>query len=734
MPAHEAPSWLTLEAVAHYPRPGTVVPGNVSFSPDSRLVTYLFSERGDLVRELWAMDLATGERAVLARAPGGGASDADVNPEEALRRERQRLREGGITHYSWAKAADRLLLPINGHLYVTSSHGGPLRPVATADSPAVDGQLTPDGRFVAFVRDRELWVADVDGGGLGRLTLDATDTVSNGLAEFIAQEEMGRASGFWISPDGRHLAFEQFDDGHIAPFPIVHQGEAEWRVEEHRYPFAGGENVRVRLGVLDLPTRESPVIDPGSPASKLGSSAALPRWLDLGSDPDIYLARVDWSPDCRLYVQVESRDQRRLELWRYDVASGARELVLAEECDVWINLHSDLRFVGDSGGEIIWSSERTGYRHLELRTADGDCIRQLTVGPWPVDRLVDVDDERRQAYFLAGRETPVERHLYRVALDGGDPERLTAEAGFHSAVFSSDHKRYVLTSEGRSRSPSLVVRSVDGASPLELHAGVSAGIAAPGLRVPEIVEVRARDGELLHGAFYRPGHGDRPWPLIVSVYGGPHAQMVSDTWGMTVDLRAQYLAAQGFLVFKLDNRGSARRGLAFEGAIQRRLGSIEMLDQVDGVRWLVDQGLADPNRVGIYGWSYGGYMAIMCLLTAPEVFKVAVAGAPVTDWDGYDTHYTERYMDTPRANPDGYRMASALTHADRLAGKLLLVHGMVDENVQFRHTARLVTALQTAALGFDLLIYPEERHMPRSEEGRRHMEAQIAEYFAHHLA
>lgn len=706
--------WLTLDVVAHYPRPGSVVPGSVAFSPDSRLLTYLFSERGDLVRELWALDLATGERGVMARAPGGGTTDANVNPEEALRRERQRLREGGITHYSWAKNADRILVPINGQLYLTSSSGEPLRRVAAGDATAVDAQLTPDGRWIVFVRDRELWVVDCDGGEARPLTFDATETISNGLAEFIAQEEMGRASGFWISTDGERLAYERFDEGHIPVYPIVHQGEAHWRVEPHRYPFAGAPNVRVRLGVKDL-----------------GGGDA--RWLDLGPDPDVYLARVDWSPHGDLYLQIEARDQRRLELWRYDPTSGDRSLVLAEGSDVWINLHNDLRFVGD-GKEFIWSSERTGYRHLELRGVDGSLVRSLTSGEWPVDRLVDVDEQRRLAYFLAGRETPIERHLYRVALDGGEPERLTPEPGFHSAVFSPDHARYALTSEGRAQPPSMVVSSTDDRTHVDLHQATAAEETARGLQPPEIATLLSRDGEPLFGALYRPpGEPSGPLPLIVSVYGGPHAQTVSDSWGMTVDLRAQYLAERGFLVFKLDNRGSARRGLAFEGAIQRRLGSVDVQDQVDGVRWLVDQGLADPTRVGIYGWSYGGYMSIMCLLKAPDVFKVAVAGAPVTDWDGYDTHYTERYMDTPAANPEGYRAASAMSHVESLRGRLLLVHGMVDENVHFRHTARLVTALQNAGADFDLLIYPEERHMPRSEEGRRHMEGRIVDYFTRAL-
>src|SRR6266542_966982 len=263
VPPHEPPTWLTLDAVAHYPRPGTVVPGNLAFSPDSRLLTYLFSERGDLVRELWCLDLEMGQRRILASAPGGGTTDANVNPEEALRRERQRLRESGITHYSWAKNADRILVPINGRLYITSSAGEPLREIAPADSPAVDAQLTPDGTRAVFVRDRELWVADIPAEQTRQLTTGARETLSNGLAEFIAQEEMGRASGFWISRGGDRVAFEQCDEGHIAPYPIVHQGEPRWRVEQHRYPFPGGDNVRVRLGVFPLDGGQTQGLDLG---------------------------------------------------------------------------------------------------------------------------------------------------------------------------------------------------------------------------------------------------------------------------------------------------------------------------------------------------------------------------------------------------------------------------------------------------------------------------------------
>jgi dipeptidyl-peptidase-4 len=709
----QPPGWrLTLDAVARYPRPGANVPASLAFSPDARLLTYLFSERGDLTRDLWAFDVQTGERRILASAPDGGETDQNVSPEEALRRERQRLREGGITHYSWAKEADRLLVPINGQLYVTSSAGEPLRLLAPATEPADDARLSQDGQRVVFVRGRELWVVDVAGGAARQLTFDSTETVTNGLAEFIAQEEMGRREGFWISPDGGAVAYAQVDEGAIPAYPIVHQGGETWRVETHRYPFAGGPNARVRLGVLSLASGET-------------------TWLDLGSDPDVYLARVNWCPTGRLVVQVESRDQRRLTLRAYDVATGAASLLLEEEADPWINLHNDLRFVGKSA-DFLWSSERSGYRHLYLYDGDGRLVCQLTAGEWPVDSVVHLDEERRCVYFLAGRESPVERHLYRVSLDGGDPVRLTEEPGFHHATFAANGSYYAHVQESRSSPPSIEVRSADHLQRMSVHRAPALDDVLDQLVLPELVEVQASDGTTLHGALYRP-RADLPAPTVVSVYGGPHAQMVTDTWALTVDLRAQYLASLGYAVFKLDNRGSARRGLRFEGAIHRRLGTIEVQDQVAGVRWLVERGVANPERIGVYGWSYGGYMTLMCLLASETPFKVGVAGAPVTDWDGYDTHYTERYMDLPANNPDGYRQASALTHVQHLAGRLLVVHGMLDENVHFRHTARLIAALESADRQFDLLAFPDERHMPRATQTLRYLETQVADCFAEQL-
>jgi dipeptidyl-peptidase-4 len=354
-----------------------------------------------------------------------------------------------------------------------------------------------------------------------------------------------------------------------------------------------------------------------------------------------------------------------------------------------------------------------------------------------VDSLDGVDEAGETVYFTATAESPLEAHLYAASLaDDGDPSaprRITQAAGMHSVVIDPHCRRFADTHQGLDTPPGITLRALPGGAGVQsVYENDDPRIAALDLRPPELVTLTSRDGATLYGAIYRPDRGTAPYPTIVSVYGGPHAQMVDNSWRMTVDLRAQYLRAQGFLVFKLDNRGSARRGLAFEGALKHHMGSVEVRDQEDGVRWLADQDLADPQRVGMYGWSYGGYMALMCL-AAGGSFRAAVAGAPVTAWDGYDTHYTERYMGTPQSNPEGYHASSPIHRAADMHGRLMLVHGLIDENVHFRHTARLINGLIAARKTYDLLLFPDERHSPRRLGDRVFMEEQIVQFFRQEL-
>jgi dipeptidyl-peptidase-4 len=339
-------------------------------------------------------------------------------------------------------------------------------------------------------------------------------------------------------------------------------------------------------------------------------------------------------------------------------------------------------------------------------------------------------------YFTATLDDPRQSHLYAVPLAGGEPRRITAQPGMHTVVLDHACRRFIDTHSAIDCPPSVRLRSLaDGSELAVLHAQRDPRIDALGLRPPDLVTLDNPHGDRLYGAvFYPPAaFGSGPYPTVVYVYGGPHKQMVANSWELTIAMRPQLLCSLGFLVFVLDNRGSARRGLRFESPIQHDMGHAEVEDQVDGVRWLVKQGLADPQRVGVYGWSYGGYMALMCLARAPETFQVAVAGAPVTHWDGYDTHYTERYMAMPQNNPDGYQDSSVMAHIPNLRGDLMITHGLIDENVHFRHTARLINALNRAHKPYELLIFPDERHMPRRLEDRVYMEERIVRFLKEHL-
>lgn len=682
---------IPLEDVARLPAPGTSAPTAIAFSPDGTVVSYLLAGEADLDRRLYALSLDDGSTRLLLE-PADGVTEEALSPEEKLRRERQREYGLGVSRYTWAQDAPVLMVPLPDGLYVDG--------VLRVEGQALDPQLSPDGSRVAYVRDGELWVDDKP------VTTGAQEGVTHGLAEFIAQEEMDRSHGFWWSPDGTRLAFAEVDERHIPEYRIQH---VEDNTEErHRYPFAGADNAKVRLGLV-------------------GPEGGEPEWLDLGEYE--YLARVDWGPDGSLFVQTEDRSQQRLTLRRDGV------VVLEEASDVWVNLHDMLRPLPD--GRFVWASERSGFRHLYLYEADGTLVRQLTEGEWQVDSVDAVDPETGRVWFSATKDGAGERHLYEVGLDGGsEARRLTTAAGVHQSVVNPGLGLFVDSHSSAVAQPTVTVRRLsDGVMVHPLFARPDPRVAALGLTPPELVSFENRGGTLLHGAVFKPDDGTGgPWPTAVLVYGGPHAQLAVDHWPLTANMRAQYLRSQGFLVAVCDNRGSARRGLAFEGVLRGRLGQAEVDDQVDFVRWLAGQGLADLERVGVYGWSYGGYMALMLLARAPEVFAAAVAGAPVTSWDGYDTHYTERYLGLPADNAKGYEASAVFPYVRDMRGDLLLVHGLIDENVHFRHTARLMNRLIAARHDYAALLFPDERHGPRSLPDRVYLEQRVTDFLATRLA
>lgn len=725
---------LTTTDVARRPYPGTTVPGSVRFSPSGEWLTFLLAEPGSLEQELIAVHTASGERYVLP-TPGQALDEAELDLEERLRRERARELAVGVTRYAWAADADRMLVPMSDGLWVLDGIEAALaragrRVVAASDlpGPPLDARISADGTRLLFIADAEVHVAGVDDGTLVQVTTGARGTGrTNGLAEYVAQEEMGRAYGCWLSPDGQRVAFCEVDDTHIPDYRIVHQGSDGVGVgaqEDHRYPFAGAANAHVRVGVVAAD----------------GSTADGPVWLDLGCtgiDDDRYVARVDWIGPDALVVQVQDRSQQRLDLIRFDLdgEQATGRLLHTERSEVWIDLHDLCRFRAD--GSFVWATSRTDHRHLVLHDADGTEVRALTAGEWEVVDVIGGDDDHLWCTTTEG--SPLERRIERVSIADGSMATVVTGPGTHTGVVHAATGRWLHTWSSPDAPPVARLRNdarsdlpeLPGAGRLVHDASSDPRVAELDLRPPTFHVLTAADGTTeLHSARYLPD-GDGPFPLVVWCYGGPHAQLVARSWTMTVAMRAQLLAQRGIAVAVVDNRGMAHRGLAFEGALRHRMGTVEVDDQVRLVESLVAEGIVDPGRVGIYGWSYGGYLSAMCLARRPDVFRAACAGAPVTHWDGYDTHYTERYMGTPTQNPDGYRDGSVMAHIEGFRDReLLLVHGLIDENVHFRHTARLIDALVRADIDHRLLLYPNERHLPRLEADRASMERKIVEFFA----
>ncbi len=668
-------------------------PGAARFAPDGRSLTYLFSADGSLVRSLWRHDLVTGERSLLAAPLEETTDEESLSLDERLERERTRTSELGVTAYAWGGDARRpmLLVPQAGRLFLAAGAelDSGLRPISSVDR-AQAPLLSPDGSRVSFVVGGDLHVARTDGGAPARVTDDAEPGVSNGLADYIAAEELDRFDGAWWSADSRSLAFAHVDERGV---PAVELTPGEM----HHYPFAGGPNARVSL-------RVAPVDGPET------------RDVDLGMRPDDYLAQVLPHPAGGWLAAVLPRDQRSVR-WHRIGADASAELLWTEGAAPWVNLDNLTRILPD--GRILRGSERSGFRHLELRSPSGELDRVLTAGNWVVTDVVGVSAARGEVLFVATHDGVTERHLYAVPLDGlrpvVDPKRLSEEAGWHEIHAQPDGERWIDTWSNLEHAPSISVQARDGGA-IPIHAPRTTAIQER-LEPPELIELLAADGATtLHAAIYRarrPGGSAEPPPGVVWVYAGPHRQYAVRSWEVTADPLRQYLAQCGATVVVIDSRGSEFRGVAFESVIQGRLGWNEVADQAAGVRQLIQRGVLRDGAVGIYGGSYGGFMTLMAMAREPDLFGVGVAIAPVADWAGYDTAYSERYLGTPSANPKGYRRSAALTDATDVRGSLLLIHGTSDENVHMRNSVRVVEAFRSAGREVELVTLVGQRHRTR---------------------
>ena len=709
-------------------------PRALKISPDGTRLSLLRPKSTDQNRyDLWAYDVAAKQLVLLVDADAVAPKET-VSVEEAARRERARTAGfSGIVDYQWSPDGRKLLFPLGDRLYLYDLGIPKDKALRTLDTggAVLDPRISPKGGFVSWLRDGNLWVLDLASDKARALTKDGGGSVRNGEAEFIAQEEMDRNRGYWWAPDDSLVAFERYDEKAV---PVVRRFEIQAdRTDsiEQRYPAAGDPNVEVRLGVV-------------APA---GGEI---RWIDLGADKDIYLARVDWLPDAKqVSYQWQSRDQKRLELRFVDVATLEQRTVLAETSETWIDLHNDLRFLAGGKG-FVWASDRSGYHHLYHHGLDGKIVATISSGDWNIDRLLAVDEKAGHVFVESNRDFAGDRQVYRLALDGSTadaPVRISQGDGVHQVEFAADARFYVDTHSNPRQPPQVSLHDAEGARIdwIERNAFDAAHPFAAyraDAPLPEFGTLAAADGQVLHYRMFKPPGFDpaRRYPVFNFYYGGPGVQRVVRAWGDPATVHAnqqvrfcQYMAQQGYVVFTLDNRGMARRGRAFSDAIHGQLGAIEVEDQLAGIAWLKQQPWIDGSRIGVFGWSYGGYLTTMLLAKASSEIALGVAVAPVTDWMLYDTHYTERYLGSPATNRAGYIRSAPFAWLDGLSSPLLLVHGMADDNVLFTNSTRLMAELQERGVAFELMTYPGGKHGLSTPAMRKHVYHAIAAAFARHL-
>lgn len=712
---------LTLERIHGEPSLSGPTVGALKMSPDGTRVTFLRDRDDDRFQlDLWEFNLKdnTLRRLLDSKAllPEEKLSDA-----EKARRERERTAGFyGISDYSWSPDGKRLLVTLAGNLYLVDlAHPDKARNIVQGD--VIDPKISPKGHYVSFVRDQNLFTIDIATNKTYQLTTDGGGTIHNAEAEFVAQEEMAQTSGYWWAPDDSAIAFKHFDESVVPNARRFEMYADHTEIIEQRYPAAGDSNVLVSLAIV-APT----------------GGAIKP--VDLGADPDIYLVRADWSSNAReLVYQRESRDQKKLDLIAVNVATMRQHTLLTETSDTWVSVGNAPHFL-ERSQQFIWESERSGRNHAYLYDMQGKFIHAITSGAWGIDEVLAVDEKNGKVYVASNRDAVIDKQVYALALNGSTadkPIRITKTDGWHEATFSRHGEAFIDTWSDPDTPPQVSLCHPDGRmiTWLEHNELNNTHPYAPYKQSHVMTEygaLKAADGQQMHYSILKPPGFDsaKRYPVFINVYGGPRAQIVARRWG---DLFGQYMAQQGYIVFKLDNRGSFRRERRFTDVIYKNLGKNEVQDQLVGVGWLTKQPYVDAERIGVFGWSYGGFMTLRLLEAASDRIALGVAVAPVTEWDLYDTHYTEQFLTRPKDNPNGYKQSGVFAHLDGLKSPLLLIHGMADDNVLFVNSTRLMDELQNRGILFNLMTYPGGKHGISKKSSNLHVFKTIDYFFKQHF-
>ena len=705
---------LTVERIYSQPSLSGKLTRGLSWTPDGKQLSY-FETKGagkEAKTELWVMDAGTGERRLLV---AGDKLESILPADTPKPTQATGLGRRPPSQYQWAADGTGLLFEGPTALAWLELKSQTARTLVSGKAAIADAKISPDGRYVSFVREHNLWLVSVADGRERAITQGGTEEIRKGELDWVYPEELEIKTAHWWAPDSSAIAFLEMDERKVARYPLVDFSSPSGEAEMERYPPAGGANPVVRVLVAPV-------------------GGAL-RAMDTGAETDMYIPRVNWMTDSKhLAIQRLNRAQTKLDLLISEAAAGKTRVALSENDPYWINVGDELYFLKD-GKRFLWSSERSGYRHLYLFDLEGKQLAQVTKGDWEVTGLDAVDEARGLVYFTATEKSPLERHLYRVALDGSAFTRISKEEGTHTAVFAPSNAAFTDTYSNAATPSRQDLYRADGSRVAVINENKVAELADYHLSPMEFLSLKSRDGVPLNASILKPPDFDaqKKYPVIVATYGGPHAQVVRNGWGGSSFLWHELMAQKGYIIFSLDNRGSEGRGHAFETPLHFRLGAQELSDQLDGVQYLKSLPYVDANRIGIWGWSYGGHMTLHAMFEAGDDFKVGFAGGPVTDWRYYDTIYTERYLGLPQKNEKGYQDSSPVKYAGQLKGKLLIAHGTGDDNVHFANTLAVINDLIEAGKYVEVLAFPGRGHGVSDPPARRVLMYRVTQFFLDNL-
>jgi dipeptidyl-peptidase-4 len=714
---------LTVQRLYSSPSLSGALTRGIEWSPDSKQISYLQTNAAD-AKELWSMDAATGARKVLVKAETLAVA---MQPEKTKAVQATGLGRIEPENYQWAPRGDALLFIGSSNLVLLDLKTMTPKTLLSGEADIEDVKFSPDEKWVSFVRDFNLWVVNTAGGDPRALTTGGSEAVLEGKLDWVYPEELDATTAYWWSPDSSKVAYYQMDERPVTRYPIVDMSSPAGDIEYTRFPQAGEANPIVHVGVVPV-------------------SGGQTKWMDTGANTDVYLARVDWLRDSqRIAIQRMNRAQNRLDLLFFNVSGGAAQTILTETDKYWVNISDDLYFFAD-GKRFLWSSERSGFRHYYTCDLTGKELAQITSGDWSITGTSGfgpgaaahpaVDEAHGYIYFLSNKDSVPETQLYRVSIGDKRVERITKQAGTHEVIIAPDGSGFVDEYSNVMTPPQQDLYRADGKSVASINENKIGELSGYALSRPEFLTVSADDGTKLYAMMIKPTHFDaaRKYPVLIDVYGGPQVQNVRDDWSGNNFLWLEMMAEKGFVVFSLDNRGSYNRGHAFETPIYHQFGKVELEDQLAGVNYLKALPFVDANRIGIWGWSYGGYMTLDAMFNAPGVFKAGVSVAPVSDWHLYDTIYTERYMGRPQDDPEGYKASSPGNNAAALTGKLMLAHGTGDDNVHFANTSEVINQMiQGGKYPTDLAIFPGRGHSMGDRPARIQLFERITRFFTDNL-